>query len=79
MATFTLTHMNIRGFELFQDSETFLNSLNDFSIIPPNGIANIQNNHQISDYDDLKLNYSVNLTKTQLSPVNVSKPNFSIG
>jgi|GEM_PF-5260492 hypothetical protein len=79
MATFTLTHMNIKGFELFQDSETFLNSLNDFSMIPPNWTTNIQDNHQISDYDDLKLNYSVDLTKAQLSLFNVSKPIFSIG
>jgi hypothetical protein len=49
MTVFTLIQINVVGSELFQDSETFLNSLSDLSII---FTRNTGYETQISEYDD---------------------------
>jgi len=49
MADFRFTQITFVGCELFQDTETFLNSLGDLSIIYS---ADVSYKNQISEYDD---------------------------
>jgi len=49
MADFRFTQITVVGCELFQDTETFLNSLSDLSIIYS---ADTSYKNQISEYDD---------------------------
>jgi anion-transporting ArsA/GET3 family ATPase len=49
MADLRFTEITVVGCELFQDTETFLNSLSDLSIIYS---ADTSYKNQISEYDD---------------------------